>query len=174
MTKTKFYFARAFFALLTVAIIASLAVMLTSGVSAQSTETVIYLSDEGNDTNDGKGLFSPVRTLSKACALAGKDGKIVITDTYTHKADNALTCASRAASTGEQLITRLESRPTTDSAIAAATISMLFVSSFPARDWKNLSMLIRSSPPTVFSVVSMPHIIARIGVRNAVKCSSYF
>ena len=93
MAKKGFYFARVLFALITIVLVAAFVGVQTVKVAAQGSENVIYLSDEGSDTNDGRGLFSPVRTLSKACSLAGKDGKVVICDIYTHKTGDAITCA---------------------------------------------------------------------------------
>ena len=93
MAKKGFYFARVLFALITIVLIAAFVGVQTVKVAAQGSENVIYLSDEGSDTNDGRSLFTPVRTLSKACSLAGKDGKVVICDVYTHKTGDAITCA---------------------------------------------------------------------------------
>ncbi len=47
------------------------------------TGTVIYLSDNGNDTKDGKTAENAVKTLKKAASLAGVDGTVVVTDVHT-------------------------------------------------------------------------------------------
>lgn len=45
---------------------------------------VIYLSDKGNDSNDGLTPKTPKQFLPAAAAAAGKGGTIVITDVYTY------------------------------------------------------------------------------------------
>ncbi len=43
----------------------------------------IYLSDNGNDANDGKTIGNAVKTLARANTLAGSGGTIIIADTFT-------------------------------------------------------------------------------------------
>ncbi len=52
----------------------------------------IYLSDSGNDANDGKTPDKAVATLGKACSLAGKTGTVVVTDKFTQKNYDKLSC----------------------------------------------------------------------------------
>ena len=52
----------------------------------------IYLSDSGNDANDGKTPDKAVLTLGKACALAGKNGTVVVSGTFTQKNYDKLSC----------------------------------------------------------------------------------
>lgn len=47
--------------------------------------SVIYLSDNGSDTNDGTTPQSPVATHIKAATLGGSGCTIVVTDKYTYK-----------------------------------------------------------------------------------------
>ncbi len=55
-------------------------------------EGVIYLSDNGTDTNDGKTPEKPVKTLSKALVLGGTNPTIAVTDSYTHASGNVAAC----------------------------------------------------------------------------------
>ncbi len=49
---------------------------------------VIYLSDNGDDTKDGKTVENAVKTLPKALELVNAGGTIVITDVFTHTGGN--------------------------------------------------------------------------------------
>ena len=48
----------------------------------------IYLSDNGNDSNDGKTIGTAVKTMAKACTLAGAGGTVVIADKHTYVGEN--------------------------------------------------------------------------------------
>ncbi len=48
-------------------------------------DVVIYLSDNGSDSQDGKTIGTAVKTLAKANSLLGSGGTLIIADTYTHK-----------------------------------------------------------------------------------------
>ena len=52
------------------------------------TGSVIYLSDNGDDTSDGKTAETAVLTMEKALSLVSAGGTIVITDVYTHTKGN--------------------------------------------------------------------------------------
>lgn len=45
---------------------------------------IVYLSDNGSDSNDGKTLDTPVRTLRQAVTLGGNGCTVVIKDKYTY------------------------------------------------------------------------------------------
>lgn len=45
--------------------------------------TVVYLSDNGDDSNDGKTADTPVKTFDKAIDLVYENGTVYIVDTYT-------------------------------------------------------------------------------------------
>lgn len=50
--------------------------------------SVIYLSDNGDDSNDGKSAGNAVKTLEKALSLVDVGGTVVITDVFTHNKGN--------------------------------------------------------------------------------------
>ena len=54
-----------------------------SATDYEYTGTVIYLSDNGNDSNDGKTPDTAKQTLA-AAATAAKNGTVVVTDKYTY------------------------------------------------------------------------------------------
>ncbi len=66
------------------------------------TGTVIYLSDNGNDKNDGKTAENAVKTIAKAATLAGKDGTVVVTDAYTY--DESLPACTIAGLNSDSVI----------------------------------------------------------------------
>lgn len=53
-----------------------------------STGSVVYLSDNGDDTKDGKSLLNAVKTLEKALSVVEEGGTIIITDVFTHTKGN--------------------------------------------------------------------------------------
>ncbi len=61
---------------------------LTGFASDDSAGSVVYLSDSGDDSNDGKSIASAVKTLGKALELVTAGGSVVITDVYTHTSGN--------------------------------------------------------------------------------------
>lgn len=62
----------------------SLFVTVSSAKDYTYSGSVVYLSDSGDDSADGKNVTSPVKTLAKALELISVGGTVVITDTYTH------------------------------------------------------------------------------------------
>ncbi len=71
------------------AIIVSLLLVTLFSVVSQAAEytyegNVIYLSDKGNDENDGKTPEKPKKLLEAATKAAGEGGTVVITDYYTY------------------------------------------------------------------------------------------
>ena len=59
--------------------------LATTGVSADTAKTV-YLSDAGDDANDGSTAAKAVKTMAKAYELLNAGGTIVISGTYTQSA----------------------------------------------------------------------------------------
>lgn len=75
--------------ILALMMVISLSLLTTS---ATSPETTVYISDNGNDSNDGKSASTPVKTMSQAMSvLSTGGGVIMITDVYTASAWNILT-----------------------------------------------------------------------------------
>jgi len=52
------------------------------------TGSVVYLSDNGNDSSDGKSPEKAVKTLEKALSIVDAGGTVVVTDVYTHTKGN--------------------------------------------------------------------------------------
>ena len=71
------------------AILVSLLLVTLFSVVSQAAEytyegNVIYLSDKGNDENDGRTPEKPKKLLEAAAKAAGTGGTVVITDYYTY------------------------------------------------------------------------------------------
>ncbi|MBR5308303.1 MAG: S-layer homology domain-containing protein [Clostridia bacterium] len=58
--------------------------------------SVAYLSDNGNDANDGLTVKTPKKKIATAFGVAGKGGTIVITDVYTYSGDDRIPSATIA------------------------------------------------------------------------------
>ena len=62
---------------------------ILAGISMTAdADTVVYLSDAGNDSNDGKSAANALKTITKAYQTIGdNNGTIVVTGTFTQSAD---------------------------------------------------------------------------------------
>ncbi len=52
----------------------------------------IYLSEAGSDTNDGSSIASAVKTLTRACELAGATGTVIVADSYKQAGSEKISC----------------------------------------------------------------------------------
>ena len=60
---------------------------IIAGIEISAADNTIYLSDSGNDTNDGASAATPVQTITKAYQLLGaQGGTIIVAGTFTQKA----------------------------------------------------------------------------------------
>lgn len=70
--------------------------------------SVVYLSDNGSDTNDGATPQTPVATHIKAATLGGAGCTVVVTDKYTYKSGNGAIPRCTVAGLNENSVIDIE------------------------------------------------------------------